>query len=254
MVSKKKGSRRKMTSIGIIGKMLSVTFFFTIIPLILTATLVIYTYQGLISNLLTEEGIQFSEEIKESLFLTLENSRIQAVLIVSIAIILTLFSNIIMSRNLTRPLRKLARGTHEITKGNLDFKIEAESRDEIGELSMHFNSMTQQLKETMMALEKAKTTLEIRVQARTSELKKTTEALEEARATLEVKVLARTIELEELTKNLEEQVKQRTQELREKVKELEKFQKFAVGREMKMVELKKEIKTLQNKTKKLTVK
>jgi hypothetical protein len=71
--------------------------------------------------------------------------------------------------------------------------------------------------------------------------------LEEARDTLEVKVRARTRELEELTKNLEKQVAQRTNELQEKLKELERFQKFAIGREIKMVDLKEKIKKLQKK-------
>ncbi len=50
------------------------------------------------------------------------------------------------------------------------------------------------------------------------------------------------MELEEIVANLDEEVKKRTEELQEKVKELEKFRKFAVGRELKMVELKKELK------------
>lgn len=70
-------------------------------------------------------------------------------------------------------------------------------------------------------------------------------ALEDTKATLEIRVEARTKELERLTGNLEGEVKQRTKELQLKVKELERFQKFAVGREIKMVELKKEIKKLK---------
>ncbi|MFQ6049760.1 MAG: cache domain-containing protein [Candidatus Paceibacterales bacterium] len=69
--------------------------------------------------------------------------------------------------------------------------------------------------------------------------------LEEIKATLEIKVKARTEELEELVASLDEQVRQRTKELQEKIEELEKFRKFAVGRELKMVELKEEIKRLE---------
>lgn len=69
--------------------------------------------------------------------------------------------------------------------------------------------------------------------------------LEETKATLEIKVKARTEELESLTENLEEEVEQRTKELQDKVQELEKFQEFIVGREAKMIELKKEIEGLK---------
>jgi len=73
-----------------------------------------------------------------------------------------------------------------------------------------------------------------------NELLKTKSELEESKTVLEIKVKARTNELEELTKKLEEQVRERTKELEERVEELEKFQKLTVGRELKMIELKKE--------------
>ncbi|MBD3208676.1 MAG: hypothetical protein GF370_04470 [Candidatus Nealsonbacteria bacterium] len=68
-----------------------------------------------------------------------------------------------------------------------------------------------------------------------------------ARDTLEVRVRARTQELRHLTEDLERQVRERTKELEGKLKELENFQKFAVGREMKMMELKKRIKELEER-------
>lgn len=71
--------------------------------------------------------------------------------------------------------------------------------------------------------------------------------LEEAKTTLEIKVRARTKELEELAKGLDEQVKERTKKLEERVNELERFRKLTVGRELKMVELKEEIKGLKEK-------
>ena len=71
------------------------------------------------------------------------------------------------------------------------------------------------------------------------------EELEEAKKVLEIKVAARTRELREFAKSLEAEVERRTKELREKLEELEKFHKLAVGRELKMVELKREIEKLK---------
>lgn len=69
--------------------------------------------------------------------------------------------------------------------------------------------------------------------------------LEEAKGVLEIKVEARTRELEQARASLEERVKERTKELQERLEELERFHKLTVGRELKMVELKEEIKELK---------
>jgi|SRR3989344_667805 len=53
--------------------------------------------------------------------------------------------------------------------------------------------------------------------------------------------------LAEYTRSLEDKVAKRTAELADRVKELEILNKTMVGRELKMVELKEEIKKLQNK-------
>jgi PAS domain S-box-containing protein len=56
--------------------------------------------------------------------------------------------------------------------------------------------------------------------------------------------------LKELQAELEEKVEERTKELKLKVEELEKFHKLAVGRELKMIELKEEIEKLKSKLEK----
>jgi len=81
-------------------------------------------------------------------------------------------------------------------------------------------------------------------------VKERTRELEEERASLEIKVQARTRELKELAESLEEKVKERTRELEKRIAELEKFHKITVGRELKMIELKKKIKELEEELKK----
>jgi hypothetical protein len=72
------------------------------------------------------------------------------------------------------------------------------------------------------------------------------EEIEEARKVLEIKVMARTRELQDLTEKQEDIIEERSKESRERVEELEKFQKLSIGRELKMIELKEEIKELKN--------
>jgi len=69
--------------------------------------------------------------------------------------------------------------------------------------------------------------------------------LEETKTSLEIRIQARTKELQGLAQELEKQIRERTKELQNKVGELEKFNRLAVGRELKMIELKEEITKLK---------
>jgi PAS domain S-box-containing protein len=52
---------------------------------------------------------------------------------------------VLSARTITRPLRQLVVGAEEIGRGNLEYRIEVEARDEIGQLSQAFNQMTENL-------------------------------------------------------------------------------------------------------------
>ncbi len=81
-------------------------------------------------------------------------------------------------------------------------------------------------------------------------LVETQEEMEMARNVLEIKIESRTRELERLTKSLDEQVKEKTKELQNKLEELERFNRLAIGRELRMIELKEEIKKIKEELEK----
>ncbi|MBU4298702.1 HAMP domain-containing protein [Patescibacteria group bacterium] len=135
-------------------------------------------------------------------------------------LIFTALISFYLTKGVTKPLEYLREGAEIIGEGNFGYRIEIKTGDEIEELAEAFNQMAKGLSQSRAALEESKTVLEI-------------------------KIKARTLELEELAKGLDEKVKERTKELRERIAEMEKFQRLTVGRELKMVALKKEIKGLE---------
>ncbi len=76
--------------------------------------------------------------------------------IVIIITLIVLFISIIVSyyisKGVTEPIRKLLEGTKAVAEGNLDFKIEYESHDEIKLLINAFNQMMRELKANKQAL------------------------------------------------------------------------------------------------------
>ena len=143
-------------------------------------------------------------------------------LITFITLIFIFIVSIFFSQLIVGPIKKLHKGVEIIRKGNLDYRVDIQTNDEIEELGKAFNRMAKNLSKYHTVLEESKTILQIRVKARTREL-------------------------EEMARGLEGKVKERTKELEERLSELERFHKLTVGRELKMMDLKKKIERLKRK-------
>jgi PAS domain S-box-containing protein len=59
---------------------------------------------------------------------------------------------IYVGRFITVPVRRLHEGTEIIGRGNLDYQVHTDSRDEIGQLSRAFDKMTEDLKKTTISI------------------------------------------------------------------------------------------------------
>jgi sigma-B regulation protein RsbU (phosphoserine phosphatase) len=75
-----------------------------------------------------------------------EKSALFAILILALAVLVSIAA----TRRLTNSLVRLYQATLTIAKGNFDVAVDANSRDEIGALSMSFNRMTREIKRLLI--------------------------------------------------------------------------------------------------------
>jgi len=86
------------------------------------------------------------------------------------AIALGIFLVFVLARSVTEPLLRLTTAAQRVSSGDLDQLVRVESRDEVGQLALAFNTMTESLRT-------ARAELEGRVEARTRELATANELL-----------------------------------------------------------------------------
>ena len=85
-------------------------------------------------------------------FLPVKYLRNISIIVVIIVIIFIIIISIFVTASITTPIRKLLEGTKRLAKGDLAFRIEAQEKDEIGQLATSFNDMTFQLGESKKKL------------------------------------------------------------------------------------------------------
>jgi two-component system, NtrC family, sensor kinase len=90
-----------------------------------------------------------------------------------ITILLGLAAGIFLWIGVHVPVKKLIKGTHEISSGNLDYHINNPSKDEMGVLANSFNQMTEDLKKAKDEITTWSSQLENRVKEKSEELEKT---------------------------------------------------------------------------------
>lgn len=87
------------------------------------------------------------ESIERSLTAKLIAVLIVFVLLFIIAIVVV---SLITSRTIVDPINKIARGANEIAKGNLDYEIQYQSKNELGQLAESFDYMRKRLKRSLL--------------------------------------------------------------------------------------------------------
>lgn len=147
---------------------------------------------------------------------------------VLLAVILTAFIYV----SITKPIIKISQMASEIGKGDLSLRIPAKSNDELGQLASTLDKMAEELSgaiEKEKSLATAETKRAAELDALNQQLRASEQQLRASNQQLAAK----------------EQALLASQEaLKSKLSELERFNKLMVGREMQMIELKKDINSL----------
>ena len=119
---------------------------------------------------------------KEQIAQVTRNTVTQSIFLVAGILVIAILATLLISNGLTNPLTALTRTAQEITNGDLDAKIQVQSKDEIGTLAKTLNVMTTTLRENIQSLED-------RVAERTSELEAESRHAERRASQLEVVAL-----------------------------------------------------------------
>ncbi|MDO8663176.1 MAG: ATP-binding protein [Candidatus Omnitrophota bacterium] len=102
-------------------------------------------------------------------------------LVIISLIIIFVFSAIMafsVAQSISGPIKKLTKGAEEVGRGNLDYKVGTDLKDEIGQLSRSFDKMTQDLKKVTTSRDKLDREVVERKKAEES-LKRSNENLEQ---------------------------------------------------------------------------
>lgn len=93
---------------------------------------------------------------------------ITAVLII---VVISFFSGLFITILVNKPIKKLSKGIEEVGNGNLDYKIDVNSKNELGQMARRFNEMSAKLDEAYKEIKNWSETLNEKVNEKTEELK-----------------------------------------------------------------------------------
>lgn len=102
-----------------------------------------------------------------------QETRTKALIFSGVLVMLTtvVFGRVIRNR-IQKPISKLIHGTRQVADLNLDYTIDLNLDNEIGDLAKSFNKMTKKLKEAQRELQEWSNTLEYKVAEKTRELER----------------------------------------------------------------------------------
>lgn len=91
---------------------------------------------------------------------------------IAVTAVISIFCGLFITVMVNRPLNLINKGIREIGKGSLNYKINLDTNDELGELAQQFNEMSEKLDRAYKEIKDWSDTLNIKVKQKSEELKK----------------------------------------------------------------------------------
>jgi HAMP domain-containing protein len=79
---------------------------------------------------------------------------------VAIALALAFLMALLVSRTISKPIKRLSKGAAALSRGNLDYQVQVSTNDEVGDLARTFIEMRQRLGQTLEELHQRAKTIE----------------------------------------------------------------------------------------------
>ena len=117
---------------------------------------------------ITANGTNIAKEQLDHVVATTRNAQRSLMLSLVVSVGLGLLLSILLTRQISNPIRALTQAALEIGRGNLSAQAQVQTGDETGTLATAFNNMTTQLRDLIGSLE-------ARVEARTAQLRASAE-------------------------------------------------------------------------------
>ncbi|MDJ1474975.1 methyl-accepting chemotaxis protein [Bacillus sp. LS15-K4] len=117
----------------------------------------VVAYSQLFDKMKWRMGIVYPKETIDGL---LNSTRNTVIIMACISLLVGIAASYLFSRRLARPLQLLTKHVQKVAEGDLTLQMKVTSKDEVGELTNHFNHMVEQMNEMVSKIKNSVSTVQ----------------------------------------------------------------------------------------------
>ncbi|HDR6317518.1 TPA: methyl-accepting chemotaxis protein [Bacillus thuringiensis] len=117
----------------------------------------VVAYSQLFDKMKWKMGIVYPKETIDGL---LNSTRNTVIIMACISLLVGIVASYLFSRRLARPLQLLTNHVQKVAEGDLTLQMKVTSKDEVGELTNHFNHMVEQMNEMVRKIKNSVSTVQ----------------------------------------------------------------------------------------------